>query len=94
MGPNKLSLQAIVTVTGVTVTKVLCSCVPKLSKYPRSTALPWEGWKAASYGKCPERERERESKEASERLEIHEIAPQDYAAHKRVNGKGEEGGKQ
>ena len=41
-----------------------------------------------------ERERERESKEASERLEIHEIAPQDYAAHKRVNGKGEEGGKQ
>ena len=23
------------------------------------------------------------------RLEIHEIAPQDYAAHKRVNGKGE-----
>ena len=23
--------------------------------------------------------------------EIHEIAPQDYAAHKRVNGKGEDG---
>ena len=44
----------------------------------------------ASYGKCPERAKRRRVVASFGRSEIHEIAPQDYGAHKRVNGKGEE----